>query len=277
LKKQFLGVKKISYLITANIYFCIFAICKTSVLNKNTMTVNLFVSCIIDQFYPMTAMNTMKLLRAAGVEVEYNPEQTCCGKFAFHSGYVDESRALGEKFLRDFPSNRPVVGLSASCVGFVKTKYKELFYNTSLHLEYKRLVGNIFELTDFLVNQLHRDYFDAVFHHKAAYLDSCSSLRELGLKNESRLLLSKVNGLELVELRHPEICCGFGKGLFALQHEAISSSLADQKLHDAISSGAEYLITNDISCLLHLDAYAKKQNLPIKIIHIADVLTEGWE
>ena len=240
------------------------------------MTVDLFVSCIIDQFYPMTAMNTLKLLKAAGVEVEYNPEQTCCGKFAFNSGYIEDAKALGEKFLHDFPNNRPVVGISASCVGFIKTRYKELFYNTSLHLEHKRLISNIYELTDFLVNQLHKDYFEAVFPHKVAYLDSCSSLRELGLKNEGRQLLSKVNGLELVEMKHPEICCGMGKGLFALQHEAISSSLADKKLKEAMEAGAEYLITNDISCLMHLDSYAKKQKLPIEVIHIVDVLTTGW-
>lgn len=241
------------------------------------MTVDLFVSCIIDQFYPMTAMNTLKLLKAAGVEVEYNPEQTCCGKFAFNSGYIEDAKALGEKFLHDFPNNRPVVGISASCVGFIKTRYKELFYNTSLHLEHKRLISNIYELTDFLVNQLHKDYFEAVFPHKVAYLDSCSSLRELGLKNEGRQLLSKVNGLELVEMKHPEICCGMGKGLFALQHEAISSSLADKKLKEAMEAGAEYLITNDISCLMHLDSYAKKQKLPIEVIHIVDVLTTGWD
>ena len=241
------------------------------------MTVDLFVSCIIDQFYPMTAMNTLKLLKAAGVEVEYNPEQTCCGKFAFNSGYIEDAKALGEKFLHDFPNNRPVVGISASCVGFIKTRYKELFYNTSLHLEHKRLISNIYELTDFLVNQLHKDYFEAVFPHKVAYLDSCSSLRELGLKNEGRQLLTKVNGLELVEMKHPEICCGMGKGLFALQHEAISSSLADKKLKEAMEAGAEYLITNDISCLMHLDSYAKKQKLPIEVIHIVDVLTTGWE
>ena len=240
------------------------------------MTVDLFVSCLIDQFYPMTAMNAIKLLKAAGVEVEYNPEQTCCGKFAFHSGFVDESKTLAEKFLRDFPNNRPVVGLSASCVGFIKTRYKELFYNTSKHLEYKRLVGNIFEITDFLINKVHKDYFCAVFPYKCAYLDSCSSLRELGLKDEARQLLRKVNGLELVELKHPEICCGMGKGLFAVQHEAISSSMADQKIKEAIEAGAEYLITNDISCHLHLDSYAKKQGLPIEVIHIVDVLTTGW-
>lgn len=241
------------------------------------MTVDLFVSCVIDQFFPMTAMNTMKLLKAAGVEVEYNPEQTCCGKFAFNSGYVEEAKRLGEKFMHDFPNNRPVVGISASCVGFIKTRYKEIFHNSSYHLDCNKLVGNIYEITDFIVNKLHKDYFEAVFRHKAAYLDSCSSLRELGLRSEARQLLSKVNGLELVELKNPEICCGMGKGLFPLQHEAISSSLADQKLKDAMDAGAEYLITNDISCLMHLNSYAKKQGLPIEVIYIVDVLTSGWE
>ena len=240
------------------------------------MKVDLFVACLIDQFYPMTAMNAVKLLKAAGVEVEYNPEQTCCGKFAFHSGFADEARTLGEKFLHDFPNNRPIVGLSASCVGFIKTRYKEIFYNSSKHLECNRLVGNIYEITDFLVNKAHKDYFEAVFPHKAAYLDSCSSLRELGLKDEARQLLSKVNGLELVEMRHPEVCCGMGKGLFAVQHEAISSSMADQKLKNAMEAGAEYMITNDIACHMHLDSYAKKQGLPIEVIHIVDVLTNGW-
>lgn len=240
------------------------------------MKVDLFVACLIDQFYPMTAMNAVKLLKAAGVEVEYNPEQTCCGKFAFHSGFADEARTLGEKFLHDFPNNRPIIGLSASCVGFIKTRYKEIFYNSSKHLECNRLVGNIYEITDFLVNKAHKDYFEAVFPHKAAYLDSCSSLRELGLKDEARQLLSKVNGLELVEMRHPEVCCGMGKGLFAVQHEAISSSMADQKLKNAMEAGAEYLITNDIACHMHLDSYAKKQGLPIEVIHIVDVLTNGW-
>ena len=108
-------------------------------------------------------------------------------------------------------------------------------------------------------------------------MDSCSSLRELGLKDEARQLLSKVNGLELVELSHPEVCCGMGKGLFAVQHEAISSAMADKKLKDAIDAGAEYLITNDISCHLHLASYAKKQGMEIEVVHIVDVLTSGWE
>lgn len=241
------------------------------------MTVELFVSCIIDQMYPLTAMNVVKLLKSLNIDIEYNPEQTCCGKFAYNSGYVEEAKKLGNKLLTDISSRHTVVGINASCVGFIKTRYKDLFYNTASHLEYKRFVSNIYELTDFLINVLGKDYFGAVFPHKAVYMQSCSSSSELGLKDEGQRLLSKVNGLELLELKKPEVCCGFGSGLFSVQHEAISSSLADQKFKDAIDAGAEYIITNDMSCLMHLDSYARKQNIPVKTIHIADVLTAGWE
>ena len=185
------------------------------------MTIDLFISCVMDQFYPETAKNVMKILDAACVDVEYNPEQTCCGKFAFTSGFVEEAKELGEKFLNDFPNDRPIVGVSASCVGYIKTRYQELFYNTASHLEFKRVVRNIYELTDFLVNKIKVVDFGAEFDHKVVYQDTCCSLRELGLKDEGRKLLSHVRGLELLEMKRPEICCGFGGGFFSIQHEAI--------------------------------------------------------
>lgn len=239
------------------------------------MTVDLFISCVMDQFYPETAKNVMKLLNAAGIVVKYNPEQTCCGKFAFNSGFTEEAKELGEKFLRDFPNDRPVVGVSASCVGYVKTRFKELFYNTASHIEYKRLVSNIYELTDFLVNEINFLDFGAEFPYKVVYQDTCSSLRELHLKDEGRKLLSKVTGIQLLELKYPEVCCGFGGGFFSLQHETVSTAMAKRKIEDAIETGAEYIITNDISCLMQLESYIKKQKLDIKVIHIADVLASN--
>lgn len=239
------------------------------------MVVDLFISCVMDQFYPETAKNVLKVLNAAGMEVEYNTEQTCCGKFAYSSGFIEEAKILGEKFLNDFPNDRPIVGVSASCVGYIKTRFRELFYNTSSHLEYKRLVPNIYELTDFLVNKIHFLDFGASFPHKVVYQDTCSSLRELHLKDEGRRLLSKVNGLELLELKYPEFCCGFGSGFFSIQHEAISVAMAEKKINDAISTGAEFVVTNDISCLMQLDSCIKKQNFDIQVVHIADVLAQG--
>lgn len=239
------------------------------------MTIDLFISCVMDQFYPETAKNVVKLLNAAEVDVEYNPEQTCCGRFAFTSGFMEEAKELGEKFLRDFPNDRPIVGVSASCVGYIKTRYKELFYNTGSHLEYKRLVANIYELTDFLVNRINVTNFGAEFNHKVVYQDTCCSLRELGLKDEGRKLLSNVKGLELVEMRNPEFCCGFGSGFFSIQHEAISVAMAERKIKDAMSVGAEYIVTNDVSCLMQLDSCIKKQKFNINVVHIADVLAQG--
>ncbi len=239
------------------------------------MTIDLFISCVMDQFYPETAKNVVKLLNAAEVDVEYNPEQTCCGRFAFTSGFVEEAKELGEKFLRDFPNDRPIVGVSASCVGYIKTRYKELFYNTGSHLEYKRLVANIYELTDFLVNKIDVQNFGAEFNHKVVYQDTCCSLRELGLKDEGRKLLSNVKGLDLVEMKYPEFCCGFGSGFFSIQHEAISVAMAERKIKDAMAVGAEYIVTNDVSCLMQLDSCIKKQKFDINVVHIADVLAQG--
>ena len=149
------------------------------------MIIDLFISCVMDQFYPETAKNVVKILNMAGVDVEYNPEQTCCGKFAYKSGFVEEAKELGEKFLHDFPNDRAVVGVNASCVGYIKTHYKDLFYNTASHLEYKRLVANIYELTDFLVNKINFLNFGAEFNHRVVYKDTCCSLREMGLKDEA--------------------------------------------------------------------------------------------
>lgn len=239
------------------------------------MTVDLFISCIMDQFYPNTAKNIVKILNVAGINVEYNCEQTCCGKFAFYSGFKEEAKELGEKFLKDFPNDRPIIGVSASCVAYIKTRYQELFYNTASHLEFKRLVPNIYEFTDFLVNKINHLNFGSEFPHKVVYQDCCSSLRDLHLHDEGRRLLSAVKGLELVEMQRPELCCGFGSGFFSIQHEAISVAMAERKIQDAISSGAEYIATNDMGCLMQLSSCAKKQGYNIEVVHIADILAQG--
>jgi len=194
---------------------------------------------------------------------------------AFNSGFWDEAKNLGEKFLKDFPNDRPVVAPSASCVGYVKNNYEKLFFNTSSHLEYKRLNKNMFELTDFLVNVLKVTDLGATFNHKVTYHDSCAALREYGIKDEPRELLKHVKGLELIEMKDTDVCCGFG-GTFSVKHEAISTAMADQKVQNALETKAEYIISTDSSCLMHQEGFIKKHNKPIKVAHIADVLASGW-
>ena len=239
------------------------------------MQVDIFIPCFIDQVFPQTGMNMVKILEKLGIEVHYNPNQTCCGQMAFNSGFWDEAKNLGKKFLKDFPNDRPVVAPSASCVGYVKNNYEKLFFNTASHLEYKRLNKNIFELTDFLVNVLKITDLGATYNHKVTYHNSCAALREYGIKDEPRELLKHVKGLELIEMKDTDVCCGFG-GTFSVKHEAISTAMADQKVQNALETKAEYIISTDSSCLMHQEGFIKKHNKPIKVAHIADVLASGW-
>ena len=234
----------------------------------------MFIPCFIDQFYPETGFNMVKVLEKAGVKVYYNTNQTCCGQMAFNSGFWDEAKKLGEKFIKDFSTNRPIVGPSASCIGYIRNNYHELFYNTAYHNEYKALQKNIFEITDFLVNVLKVTDFGSVFEHKVTYHDSCAALREYKLKDEPRALLRKVKGLELVEMEETNTCCGFG-GTFAVKFEPISTAMAEQKVRNALDTGAEYIVSTDSSCLMHQNAYIKKHNLPLKVAHVVDVLASG--
>lgn len=238
------------------------------------MTIDLFIPCFIDQFHPDTALNTVKVLEKAGVEVNYNPDQTCCGRFAYHAGYLEEAKILGDKFLDEFGGDRPVVSPSASCIAYIKKRYPELFFNTANHLNVKRLEKNVYELTDFLVNVLHYDDFGAEFPHKVTYHDSCSALRGLGIGKEARQLLSKVKGLELVEMKQTDMCCG-GEFTFTMNHEEVSVGMASHKLRNALNTGAEYIVSTDWSCLMHQNSYIEANESPIRVIHIADILAEG--
>ena len=238
------------------------------------MEVDVFIPCFIDQIYPETGLNMVKLLRHLGVKVNYNKNQTCCGQMAFNSGYWDEAKSLGEKFIRDFPHDRPVVGPSASCVGFVRNYYYDLFHNSALHNEYRLLKRNIYEITDFIVNVLNAKNVGASFPHKVTYHDSCAALREYGLKDQPRILLAHVRGLELIEMEEADVCCGFG-GTFSVKHEPISVAMVEQKVDNALATGAEYIVSTDSSCLMNMESYIKKNNLPIKTIHIIDLLASG--
>jgi L-lactate dehydrogenase complex protein LldE len=239
------------------------------------MKVELFVPCFIDQLYPDTAFSTLQVLQKAGCEVSYNPEQTCCGQPAFNAGFWDDAKVIGSKFLNTFSDDDIIVTPSASCTGMVRNYYNDLFTNTTAHNKCRAIQGNIYELSDFLVNILNVDYFGAELEGRAVYHDSCAGLRECKIKREPRQLLSKVYGLDLVELKDNETCCGFG-GTFAVKFDAISSAMAQQKVDNAMAANADYIISTDSSCLLHLQSYIDKNQLPIKTMHLADVLANGW-
>lgn len=240
------------------------------------MKVQIFIPCFVDQLYPETAFNMVKVLEKACCDVSYNTNQTCCGQPAFNAGFLEETKSVAKKFINDFDNTDYIVAPSASCVGFVRNYYTGLFENSSQHNVVKDLSKRIFEFTEFLTEVLKIENFGAELSARATYHDSCAALRECKIKEGPRSLLRKVRGLELVEMADTETCCGFG-GTFAVKFDGISSAMADQKINHAIDTGASHIISTDLSCLMHLEGIIAKKNLPLTTMHIADVLAAGWE
>ncbi len=239
------------------------------------MNVQIFIPCFIDQLYPETAFNMVKVLKKAGCNVSYNSNQTCCGQPAFNAGFWNESKAVCSKFLQDFKQAEYIVSPSASCVGFVRNYYGKLFDNSSVHNSVIKTGERMYEFSEFMVKVLGIENLGASLEGKATYHDSCAGLRECKIKEEPRKLLANVKGLEIVEMHDVETCCGFG-GSFAVKFEAISIAMADQKVTNALATGARYLISTDHSCLMHLDGYMKNKGYNLQTLHIADVLANGW-
>lgn len=236
--------------------------------------VSLFIPCFVDQFSPQTGFNMMRLLEKAGCLVHYNTEQTCCGHPAFNAGYWDAAKEVGEKLINEYLPGHYVVAPSASCTGMIRNGYTKLFENTAVHNTCKKLQGNLFEFSEFVVNVLGNPELGIRFQTRIAWMDTCQALRECTIQKSPRQLLAQVEGLEVAEVPDQETCCGFG-GVFATKHENLSVDMAAKKVDNALQTGAEFLVSTDLSCLMHLDTYIQKNNLPIKAIHLVDLLAKG--
>jgi L-lactate dehydrogenase complex protein LldE len=240
------------------------------------MNVQIFIPCFIDQLYPTVAFNMIKVLEKAGCTVKYNPNQTCCGQPAFNAGFWGEAKDVCDKFMKDFAGTDYIVAPSASCIGFVKNYYQKIYENSARKDSVNRLSNRVYEISDFLVNVLKIEYLGATFNAKVTYHDSCAALRECKIKEEPRKLLSNVKGLELIEMNDVETCCGFG-GTFAVKFEPISVAMADQKIINATATEAEYIVSTDMSCLMHIDGCIEHKKSNLKILHLVDVLAMDSE
>lgn len=240
------------------------------------MIVDLFIPCLIDQFYPETGFNMVKVLERVGCTVNYNPSQTCCGQPAWSAGSKEDCRALGEKFVSEFQNDRYIVSPSPACSSFVRTGYNELFTNSALHNDCRMVQKNLFEFADFLVNVLKITRISATLNAKAVLMSTCYGTRHYGTTHEGRILLEKVKGLKLMRYEGEEVCCGFG-GNFSLKFPQISTSMAEAKVDAILASGAELIIAQEYACLMHLEGYIKRNNIPLRVMHLADVLAEGWD
>ncbi|MBS4042516.1 MAG: (Fe-S)-binding protein [Chitinophagaceae bacterium] len=235
------------------------------------MKVSIFIPCFIDQLYPQVGFNMVKVLEKVGCIVTYNPNQTCCGQPAFNAGFHGEAKDVCDKFIKDFEDAEFIVAPSASCVGFVRNYYQKLFNNSIQKDKAQQIAAKIFEFSEFLVDVMKIEDVGASFIAKITYHDSCAALRECKIKDAPRKLLGNVKGLELVEMDDVETCCGFG-GSFAIKFEPISAAMGDQKITHATATQAEYLVSTDMSCLMHLDGCIKFKKNKLQVLHLADVL-----
>lgn len=240
------------------------------------MEVDLFIPCFIDQLYPDTAFNTIRILERVGCDVHYNPDQTCCGQPFYNSGHWDKSRDLAEKFFRDFEGKRLIISPSGSCTAFVKNHYHKLFEGDVDKVNMcSELAPRVIELSDFLVNHLNKPDLGATFKGTVTFHDSCHALRDYKIKEEPRILLQKVKGLSLIEMKDSEVCCGFG-GTFSAKFKDISTAMVENKVKNALETGAEYIVSTEASCIMNMQGYIRKNKLPIKSVHLADIISKGY-
>jgi L-lactate dehydrogenase complex protein LldE len=236
------------------------------------MRVSLFIPCLVDQLFPETGIAMLAVLRRLGVDVDYNPAQTCCGQPAMNTGYRHEARELAERWLRIFEGSEYIVGPSGSCVSMIRNLYREL-WPEGFPEHYSQLCGRTFEFSEFLVQKMHVTDVGSRFAHTVTYHDSCHLLRELGIKEEPRQLLSHVNGLTLIEMAESDACCGFG-GTFAVKFAEISTVMAERKIESITRTGAEFVVANDSSCLMQIGGFLHRIKSPVKPIHLAEILAQ---
>lgn len=240
--------------------------------------VGLFIPCYVDQLYPRVGMAVVEVLESLGCDVEFPEAQTCCGQPMANTGCVEQTAPLAERFLEIFGRYECVVAPSGSCVAMVRHHYDEYLAGRPGFADLKR---KTFEFCEFLTDVLKVDRLNVRFPHKVGLHQSCHGLRELRLASSSELvgasygkarqLLELVDGVELTTLQRPDECCGFG-GTFAVNEEAVSCLMGQDRIRDHLQAGTEVLTANDMSCLMHLQGLIRRDRRPIRVMHIAQIL-----
>ncbi len=239
-------------------------------------TAQLFVTCIVDTLYPEVGEAVVHILQRTGVNVEFPSDQTCCGQPAFNAGMRVEARQMAEHIIRVYEDKLgDIVIPSGSCTGMVKHGYQELFADDPEWLKRaQNLADRTYELTQYLVDVLEIHDLNSVFQEKVAYHPSCHLQRDVGIDEQPQLLLSKVQGAELVPLPQRDECCGFG-GLFSIEHPEISKEMLDRKIENFLSSGASVLVACDAGCVAHISGGLQRRKIKRKALHIAEILDKS--
>lgn len=241
-------------------------------MHNGRMKVGLFVTCLVDLSRPSIGFAALKLLESAGCEVVVPESQTCCGQPGYNSGAREASKALARKVLAEFRDCDYVVAPSGSCSGQVKRHYVEdLFRGEPEEAEFQRLASRWYELSEFLVDVLQVSAVPGRFEGLVTYHDSCSGLRELGVKRQPRALIELAGG-RIGEMADAEKCCGFG-GTFSIKLGDISTRMAENKCANIRHSGAKVIAGGDLGCLLNIEGRLRREgDRETKVLHYAEIL-----
>jgi L-lactate dehydrogenase complex protein LldE len=242
------------------------------------MRVSLFITCLVDQMFPDVGEAMVVTLRRLGLEVNFNDAQTCCGQVAFNTGYRPEARSMAEHFIKVFENDPAdfIVAPSGSCTAMVRNFYSELFHDPGdgeWRNRLSRVRPRLREFSEFIVNELGVEDVGARFAHRVTYHDACHLLRELGISEPPRRLIRAVRNVDLIEMEAADTCCGFG-GTFSVKYGEISNAILQEKLARILTSGAEYVIANDSSCLMQIAGGLSRAKSPVKTMHLAELLAK---
>ncbi len=234
--------------------------------------VALFVTCLVDLYRPSVGFAALRLLERAGCEVVVPRTQTCCGQPAYNSGDRADARDLARRVIEEFLPYEHIVVPSGSCAGMIRHHYPALFADDPQErARAERLAAKTHELVSFLTDVLGVERVEAQYDGVVAYHDSCSGLRELGIRDQPRRLLASVRGLTLKELAEPDVCCGFG-GTFCVKYPDISTRMVADKVRDVTATGADTLLAGDLGCLLNIAGRLRREGSPVHVRHVAEVL-----
>jgi L-lactate dehydrogenase complex protein LldE len=237
------------------------------------MRVSLFITCLIDQLWPTIGTSAVEVLRRAGCEVVFDERQTCCGQPAFNTGYRSEARRLAKRFIEIFESDNADVAVSpsGSCTAMVQ-HFHELFPDEE---EWRRraeaIAKRTYEFSAFLVNVLRVEDLGASFSGRVTWHDACHGLRDLNLHSEPRQLIRNVRGLEFVELKDADACCGFG-GTFSVKYPEISVAIVDNKIEAIERAGVRAVVSGDASCLMQIGGRLTRKQSDVRVMHLAELL-----
>jgi L-lactate dehydrogenase complex protein LldE len=238
------------------------------------MRASLFITCYNDTLYPETGRAVVRLLERMGVELEFRPAQTCCGQMHANTGFRGEAFSQAKRFVRLYADADAVVIPSSSCVAMIRDQYPGLLEelgSEELRQQFAAMLPRVYELSEFLIDQLGVEDVGAYFPHRVTYHASCHGLRGLHLDDRPFRLMSKVRGMDFVPLDNLDRCCGFG-GTFSVKNAEVSSAMLSTKLQDVLATRAEYCTALDNSCLMHLGGAMHRQFAGMKTIHLAEIL-----